>query len=131
MIIASNGDFVAYDDDLCITQVPELKHGIDVESVRWALLSNDSGNWFPLTRLSWLVDASLFGIDARGFHATSVLIHALAAGFLALALTRLSGAALPSFFVAAVAAEQRTIQLLRPGPLLRPQQKLAHNFESR
>lgn len=101
---ALSNEFVAYDDDLYITQVAPLRDGFRWESVRWALLSSEGGNWFPVTRLSWLLDASLFGIEARGFHATSLLLHALAAGCLALALTRLTAAPGPSFFVAGVYA---------------------------
>jgi len=101
---ALGNEFVAYDDDLYITQVAPLRDPLRWESVRWALLSSEGGNWFPLTRLSWLLDASIFGVEARGFHATSVLLHALASGCLALALTRLSGAPAPSLFVAGVYA---------------------------
>ena len=79
---ALGNEFVAYDDDLYITQEPALREGLTPESVRWALTSHDGGNWFPLTRLSWLLDASLHGVDARGFHATSVWLHALASGVL-------------------------------------------------
>lgn len=97
-------DFVAYDDDLYITSVPLLREGLTVEGLRWALLSSEGGNWFPLTRLSWLLDASLFGVDPRGFHATSAALHALASGCLALALARLTAAPGASLFVAGVYA---------------------------
>jgi len=96
--------FVAYDDDLYITQEPALRGGVSFESVRWALVSHSGGNWFPLTRLSWLLDASLFGLDPRAFHASSVALHALASGVLALALTRLTRAPGPSLFAAGVYA---------------------------
>jgi len=101
--VLQNG-FVAYDDDLYITQEPALRAGIGAESLRWAVTSYSGGNWFPLTRLSWLLDASLFGLDPRAFHATSAALHALASGVLALALTRLTGALGPSLFVAGVYA---------------------------
>jgi Tfp pilus assembly protein PilF len=101
--VLRNG-FVAYDDDLLITQEPALQAGFGVASLRWALTSYANGNWFPLTRLSWLLDASLFGLDPRAFHASSVALHALASGVLALALTRLTRAPGPSLFVAGVYA---------------------------
>jgi len=85
---ALGNGFVAYDDDLYITQEPALRGGIGAESLRWAVTSYAGGNWFPLTRMSWLLDASLFGLDPRAFHLTSVGLHALASGVLALALTR-------------------------------------------
>lgn len=101
---ALQNDFVAYDDDLYITQEPALRAGFGAEGLRWALVSHSGGNWFPLTRLSWLADASLFGVEPRGFHLTSLLLHALASGCLALALMRLTGAPGPSLFVASVYA---------------------------
>jgi protein O-mannosyl-transferase len=100
---ALGNGFVAYDDDLYITSQPALRGGFGA-GLRWALTSHDGGNWFPLTRLSWLLDASLFGVDPRAFHATSALLHAAASGVLALALSRLTGAPAASFFVAGVYA---------------------------
>jgi thioredoxin-like negative regulator of GroEL len=100
---AVGNDFVAYDDDLYITEEPALRGSL-AAGLRWAWLSHAGGNWFPLTRLSWLADASLFGLDPRAFHASSVAIHALASGLLALALARLTGAPGPSLFVAGVYA---------------------------
>jgi tetratricopeptide (TPR) repeat protein len=101
---ALDNQFVAYDDDLLITRVPPLRGGLGWQGVRWAVLTGEGGNWFPLTRLSWLVDASLFGIEPRAFHATDVAIHAVAAACWFLALARLTGSPGPSFFVAGIYA---------------------------
>jgi tetratricopeptide (TPR) repeat protein len=50
------------------------------------------GNWHPLTWLSLELDASLWGLDPRGFHLTNVLLHAANAALAFLALRSLTGA---------------------------------------
>ena len=69
--------------------------------MRWAFATFQGANWFPLTRLSWMLDAELFGVDAVAFHATSLLLHVLAATTLLLALYRVTGRLAPSAWVAA------------------------------
>ncbi len=97
-------DFVHYDDDLYVTEVTEVREGLSAQGVAWAFTSTQGANWFPLTRLSWMLDADLFGLEPAGFHGTSLLLHLLAALLLYAALCRLTRAWLPSFAVAAVFA---------------------------
>jgi Flp pilus assembly protein TadD len=94
-------EFVNYDDDLYITLNRSVRAGLAPESIRWAFTSFHGANWFPLTRLSWMLDAELFGIDARAFHGTSLLLHALNAVLLFLFFARATGAVWASAFVAA------------------------------
>lgn len=101
-------DFVLYDDDLLITLVEPIAGGLSLDGVRWALTSTSAANWMPLTRLTWLVDAQLFGLDPRGFHATNALLHGVATLLWFLALERLTGAALRSALVAALFAAHPT-----------------------
>ena len=51
-----------------------------------------------------MLDCQLFGLNAGGHHATSVLIHALSSVLLLVALARLTGDFWPSAWVAAVFA---------------------------
>ncbi len=97
-------DFVNYDDDLYVTDRPEIAAGLTGDTVAWAFTSFQGANWFPLTRLSWLLDAQLFGVEAAAFHATSLALHVLNALLLLLALARLTGSPWPSLFVAGVFA---------------------------
>jgi len=101
--ILGNG-FVNYDDDLYITARPEIAAGLSAESVQWAFTSLQGANWFPLTRLSWLLDAELHGVQPRGFHATSLVIHLANVLLLFWGLTRLTGERGASAFVAGVFA---------------------------
>ncbi len=96
--------FVNYDDDLYITDRPEIAAGLSRETLAWAFTSFQGANWFPLTRLSWLLDAELFGLEAAAFHASSLALHVLNALLLLFALTRLTGELWPSLFVAGVFA---------------------------
>jgi len=97
-------DFVDYDDYVYVSWRPEVHAGLTREGITWAFTSFQGANWFPLTRLSWMLDAELFGLDAGAFHATSLALHVANALLLFLALLRLSGHAWPSAFVAGVFA---------------------------
>ena len=54
----------------------------------------------PLTWLSYLLDASVWGNNAAGYHATNILLHAASASLLFLALVMLTRRLWPSAFVA-------------------------------
>lgn len=97
-------DFVEYDDVAQVVGVPEVAAGLSPGGVAWALTSLDHANWYPMTRLSWMLDVELFGMDPAAFHATSLAFHVLSALLLLLAFTRLTGALWPSAFVAFVFA---------------------------
>jgi tetratricopeptide (TPR) repeat protein len=101
--VLENG-FVNYDDDLYVTERPEVRAGLTRDGVAWAFRSFQGANWFPVTRLSWMLDAQLFGLAPAAFHATSLALHLAAAALLFLALTRLTGAPWPSAFAAGVFA---------------------------
>ncbi len=101
--LADNG-FVAYDDDLYVTDCGPVLGGMRADGVTWAFRSFHGANWFPLTRLSWMLDAELFGVDARAFHATNLLLHCASAVLLLVALARMTGAPGRSAFVAGVFA---------------------------
>ena len=96
--------FVNYDDDIYVSERPEVGAGLSHEGVAWAFRSFQGANWFPLTRLSWMLDAELFGLAPEGFHATSLALHVANVLLLFLALLRLSGDPWPSAFAAGVFA---------------------------
>ena len=68
--------FVDYDDDQYVTQNPWVQRGFDPGSVRWALTTNESGNWHPLTWLSLMLDAELWADRPVGYHLVNLLLHA-------------------------------------------------------
>ena len=93
-------DFINFDDPDYVTNNYHVRQGITPEGVRWAFTSVESANWFPLTRLSHMLDCELFGLESGWHHLTNVLIHALAVLMLFAFLHRATGARWPSAFVA-------------------------------
>jgi protein O-mannosyl-transferase len=67
--------FLNLDDNLGITMNPMIHQGLSLESIKWAFSTFNSPYYMPLTRISFLIDSSLFGVDAWGFHLTNLLIH--------------------------------------------------------
>jgi protein O-mannosyl-transferase len=92
--------FVNFDDPDYITNNPHVRGGLTAESVAWAVTSTDAANWFPVTRLSHLLDVEIFHLQPGGHHFTNVVIHALAVVFLFAFLEAATGAIWPSAFVA-------------------------------
>ena len=69
--------FINYDDPTYVYQNPPVRAGLTWAGFRWAWTSFYASNWHPLTWLSLMLDAQLYGLHAGGFHLTNVLLHAL------------------------------------------------------
>ncbi len=79
--------------------------GLSAANLRWMATASQAGHYQPLSWLTFAVDWSLWGMDPRGFHLTSVLLHAacaVAVFFLLLELVRAAGIASPALRAAAV-----------------------------
>ena len=96
-------EFVRFDDQDYVYENPTVSAGLTADGWRWAFGFHFS-NWYPLTWLSHMLDCELYGLEAGGHHATSVLLHALTAAFVFLALAAWTGRSGPSWFVAALFA---------------------------
>jgi protein O-mannosyl-transferase len=97
-------DFVSFDDYMYVTDNTHVTSGLTLGNARWAFQSGYAANWHPITWLSHMLDCQLFGLKPGGHHLTSVLLHALNAGLVFALLQRMTGAAWPSFLVAALFA---------------------------
>lgn len=97
-------EFVNYDDPNYLTENPHVHDGLTWSGIVWAFTSTDDGNWFPLTRLTHLIDWQLFGAWSGGHHLVSLAIHLLATLLLFAAWLRMTRATWPSFVVAAIFA---------------------------
>jgi tetratricopeptide (TPR) repeat protein len=88
--VLRNG-FVGWDDDIYVYQNPRLR-SLTLPALLGTFTSvHASGNWHPLTELSHAADCALWGMNAKGHHLTSLLLHGLNAGLvvaLAFALAR-------------------------------------------
>ena len=96
--------FLPFDDQDYIYLNPPVASGLQWDSIVWAFTKIHHSNWHPLTWISHMLDVQWFGMDPRGHHVTSILIHTLNAGLLYAVLTYLTGQAIPSFMVAALFA---------------------------
>jgi len=96
--------FVNFDDPEYVYENRPVVSGLTAESVRWAFTAVHSANWHPLTWLSHMLDAHLFGLDAGWHHRTNVALHALATVCLFAALRAMRLSPWRSAFVAALFA---------------------------
>jgi tetratricopeptide (TPR) repeat protein len=71
-------DFVNFDDPDYVTSNTHIRGGFTSENIEWAFTSGDAANWFPLTRLSHMLDYQLFGMASGWHHFTNLLLHATA-----------------------------------------------------
>jgi protein O-mannosyl-transferase len=95
-----NHPFQIIDDGDYITDNPHVELGITSNNIAWAFTSIHSSNWHPITWLSHMADAQLYGMNPRGHHLTSVAIHTFNTLLLFYLLFRLTHAFWQSFFVA-------------------------------
>jgi len=97
-------DFVHLDDDLYITDNPNVQQGLSGESIKWAFTSTHAGLWIPLTWLSLMLDFEVFGLKAGGYHLDNLFFHLSNTILLFLLFKRMTGGLWRSAFVAALFA---------------------------
>jgi len=98
---ATRNGFVNLDDPDYFTANPVVQKGLTVEGVKWAFQAGYAGNWHPVTWVSHLIDAELFGNKPAGPHAVNVAWHGLNAALVFLLLTQLTGSRWRSLLAAA------------------------------
>jgi tetratricopeptide (TPR) repeat protein len=101
--VAGNG-FITMDDGLYVTANRHVLAGLTAEGLRWAFTSTTTGNWHPLTWISLMADTQFFGSGPAGYHVINLIFHLLNSLLIFFLLHRLTGAAMRSFFVAALFA---------------------------
>ncbi len=97
-------DFINFDDDQYVTDNRHVQQGLKRQEFAWAFTTRDAANWHPLTWLSHMLDVELYGLNPRGHHLTSLLLHLANAGLLFFVFNRMTGGLWASAFVAAVFA---------------------------
>ena len=101
---ATRGGFIAYDDNLLVTENPQVQKGLTLEGMELAWFNPVNCLWHPLTVMSHMLDCQLFGLNPWGHHLTSVLLHGLNAGLVFALLQQMTGATWRSLLVAALFA---------------------------
>jgi len=92
-------DFINYDDPSSVTDNPRVRDGFTWGGVEWAFTSMDDANWFPLNRLSHMLDCQLFGLSSGPHHLVNVVLHVFNSLLLFMILKRMTKARWPSAFV--------------------------------
>ena len=96
--------FVDFDDANYVSQNPKVQAGLTLKGVVWAFSTGHATNWHPLTWLSHMVDAQLYGLQPAGHHLSSLFLHLANTLLLFLLLNRMTGALWRSALVAALFA---------------------------
>ena len=97
-----NCGFINFDDSDYFFKNHHVLTGISGGNLAWAFMSDLTGNWIPITWISLMLDATLFGTGPVGPHLTNLTLH-IANTLLVFCLLRsLTGAAWRCFLVAAL-----------------------------
>lgn len=97
-------EFVSYDDGIYVFQNDHVRRGLSLDGFFWAFRSTEASNWHPLTWLSLMLDASLFGLSPGGYHWTNLVLHIANTLLLLGVLRRMTHDTGKSLFVAAAFA---------------------------
>ncbi len=76
---ALDNGFVDWDDKVVLLENDRYR-GFDFDRIRWMFTTRLMQHFQPLTWLTYAVDYALWGMDPWGYHLTSILLHAAAAG---------------------------------------------------
>jgi Flp pilus assembly protein TadD len=99
---AIGNGFLVYDDSEYVTENVWVSEGLTLPGIGWAATTLHAGNWHPLTWISHMADATLFGMRPAGHHLVSVLLHAASTALLFLFLRAATGARWPSALASAL-----------------------------
>ena len=97
---ALGNPFVNYDDQGYVVENSQVQQGLTLATLRWALTATDATNWHPVTWISHAADCEFYGLNPRGHHFTSVLLHVFNVLLLFLLLVRVTGSTPKSLLVA-------------------------------
>jgi len=97
-------EFLNLDDDLYVTENAKVKAGLSKEGFLWAFRTTATSYWHPLTVLSHMMDCEWYGLNAKGHHLNSLLIHIASTILLFITLKRMTGQPWQSMGVAAAFA---------------------------
>ncbi|MEE9371116.1 MAG: tetratricopeptide repeat protein [Sedimentisphaerales bacterium] len=97
-------ELLTLDDADYVWQNQQVRSGLTWQGLHWAFTATHSANWHPLTWLSLMLDCELFESESKACHTTNMLLHIANTLLLFWVLKKMTGAILPSGFVAALFA---------------------------
>ena len=92
-------DFKILDTWHYYSKNPKILSGINSDNIVWAFTTFSMGNWHPLTWISYMLDAELFGAIPKGPHLVNLVIHAANANLLFVFLNQSTKNTWAAFFV--------------------------------
>ena len=101
---ALNSAFVNYDDPAYVTANAHVLRGLSWNNIKWAFTATVEANWHPVTWISHMADVQIFGLNPRGHHLISVVLHGFNVVLLFFVLWRATGHMIRSAVVAALFA---------------------------
>ncbi|MBW8863943.1 MAG: tetratricopeptide repeat protein [Verrucomicrobia bacterium] len=99
-----NCGFIQLDDPDYFAGNSHVQAGLNMANVAWAFTTGFASNWHPLTWLSLMLDAQLFGQGPYGPHLVNLLLHTTNTVVLFFLLRRLTAATWKSALVATLFA---------------------------
>ncbi|MCZ7593334.1 MAG: hypothetical protein M5U15_14890 [Kiritimatiellae bacterium] len=100
---ATGYEFVNLDDNVYVSSNPHVLNGLSLAGLRWSFSPHEA-YWIPVTWLSYMLDASLFGVGPFGFHFTNLLLHALNSVLVFLLFRTWTRQTVPALLIAALFA---------------------------
>jgi protein O-mannosyl-transferase len=97
-------EIIDFDDADYVGDNLYVNHGLTAGSIAWAFSGFHYANWIPLTWLSLMLDATVFGRWPGGNHLTNLLLHTVNVLLVFATFARATGNAPRSAFVAALFA---------------------------
>jgi Flp pilus assembly protein TadD len=97
-------DFTSFDDDSLICNNPNVRGGLTLHGVLWALSTSYFDFWHPLTWWSHMLDCTLFGLDPGSLHLVNLGFHVANTLLLFRVWRQMTGAVWRSALVAALFA---------------------------
>jgi hypothetical protein len=70
-------EFLSYDDPMYVSANWYIRSGFSWANFRWAITDTSSGNWHPLTYLTYLFLSGMFGAKPAVFHLANALLHSV------------------------------------------------------
>ncbi len=100
----SKHEFINYDDQVYVTENPNVQTSLNYSSIKWAFTTNHTGYWHPITWLSIMLDYQLFHLKSAGYHLTNLILHIANILLLFAVLNIMTGTTWRSAFVVALFA---------------------------
>jgi protein O-mannosyl-transferase len=99
-----NYEFLHYDDDMYVVENPHVRSGLSWDNIKWGFTAVHNTYWQPLTWFSYMLDCTVFGLNAGASHLINVGFHVANAILLFLILTRMTKGVWQSAFIAGLFA---------------------------